>query len=361
MPVRVNSSDEELPPPAAFFERALAGTSSTRASSSSSRPGLDPPGRRAAPRHKVPTTANSTPTARGTPAPRRSPRISTKSSTAAQTPPEVRPSPSIKPEDTEEQERHRRLAEELFPPSPPSAAPAQPDPACVLPTSSALPIGVAPMPAPQAVFMREISPEIISDSEVERLLATAKAPKTATPGAAGKATRRARAGRRTSSAVYGLSDSSDEEGDLAARMAELGFGCVSLHACLDEANANCSHCSSRPGPLTNSPATNSPATNSPASLPARPALATKTPRARRRITISYASSSSASSSSGDEQPSPSHEPVATPRATARQPDRSILREEEEEEIVAGCTDDEDVEEPARRLPDDVIERDGVFI
>ncbi|TNY19131.1 SprT-like family-domain-containing protein [Rhodotorula diobovata] len=342
MPVRVNSSDEELPPPAAFFERALAGTSSTRASSSSSRPGLDPPGRRAAPRHKVPTTANSTPTARGTPAPRRSPRISTKSSTAAQTPPEVRPSPSIKPEDTEEQERHRRLAEELFPPSPPSAAPAQPDPACVLPTSSALPIGVAPMPAPQAVFMREISPEIISDSEVERLLATAKAPKTATPGAAGKATRRARAGRRTSSAVYGLSDSSDEEGDLAARMAELGFG-------------------SRPGPLTNSPATNSPATNSPASLPARPALATKTPRARRRITISYASSSSASSSSGDEQPSPSHEPVATPRATARQPDRSILREEEEEEIVAGCTDDEDVEEPARRLPDDVIERDGVFI
>ncbi|BGP37544.1 hypothetical protein JCM10450v2_001459 [Rhodotorula kratochvilovae] len=216
MPVRADSSDEELPPPAALFKRAFATPS---AASTSSRAPEDTPAKRVGPPLQdavlsVVSASDLTPAA-----PRRSPRRPTIASPAAPPVPSRSrsPAPFIVKKDTgeaDEQERHRRLAAELFPPSPPSAAPAPPAPAqrdpLVSPPSSSLADAVR-----ESTSVREISPEIISDSEVERAAASPVVPK--------QLNRRVRETRRTSSAVYDLSDSSDDDGGLARRMQQLGF------------------------------------------------------------------------------------------------------------------------------------------
>ncbi|GAA5847871.1 hypothetical protein JCM9279_006676 [Rhodotorula babjevae] len=336
-----DSSDEDLPPPSSLFNPAPPRAASTIASSTRPCPPLDAPARRSSPRHKPPPASIQPASARST-ADATAPRppssfIAPASTTPALVPTALagRAAPAeINDEDLEERERHRRLAEELFPPSPPRAPPASGDAPTTAPRTSS-PTTALDRPA-QRTRARDASPDLISDSEAERSTAVAAAGS----ASAVKVGRRAHKGRRTSGAVYGLSDSSEDEGELAARMHDLGL-------------------SSRPSTSTNPAATAlSTRSNSPPARPAATPKTTKTPRARRRITISIASSSSSSSSSSEDEYLPS--PAATPRAGAKKTGQSSWREEQEE-ILAACTDDEDVEVAARRLPEDVQEFDGVLV
>lgn len=224
----LDSSDEDLPPPSSLFNQASARASTTSSSAASSRPrpALDAPARRSSPRRKPSATTTAPASARSTaPTAPRSPStlIASASNTpaATSTGPTSRAAPAqVDPQEQEERERHRRLAEELFPPSPPRPppAPANAPPASARTSSSSIALDRSAQPN-QA---RTVSPDLISDSEVER---SAAGP-AAGPAPAVKAGRRAHKGRRTSSAVFGLSDSSEDEGDLAARMHDLGLRCA---------------------------------------------------------------------------------------------------------------------------------------
>ncbi|GAA5911201.1 hypothetical protein JCM8208_005757 [Rhodotorula glutinis] len=338
-----DSSDEDLPPPSSLFSPAPA-----RASTASRpRPPVDAPARRSSPRNKPSPTAVQ-PTRAPSPAPTATAprRPSTLIASSSNTPAHASPAPAsratsagLDDEALEERERHRRLADELFPPSPPRAPPALAHAPSTSPSISSSTASLG-QPAHRAP-VRDVSPDHVSDSEVERSAAAV----TAGPGPAVKAARRAHKGRRTSSVMYGLSDSSEDEGDLAARMHDLGL-------------------STRPSISTKTAAPTLPTrTDPPSSRSATMPKPTKTPRARRRITISVASSSSSSSSSSEDDylPSPSRAPAETPRPGARTTGQDSWREEQEEEIIAACTDDEDVEVSARRLPEDVEEFDGVLV
>ncbi|GAA5934386.1 hypothetical protein JCM3775_000343 [Rhodotorula graminis] len=319
-----DSSDEDLPPPSSLFKPARASTASS--SPTRPRPPGDAPAPRSSPRLKSMSAAYRPAGARTPTLASAVPRPpSTLLASSSNMPPASSPALASRAAPAElddevlaERERHRRLADELFPPSPPRAPPAPADASSTLPSTSSPPIALD-LSAPRQ-RARDVSPDLISDSEVERSAAV----NTAGPARAVKSGRRPQKGRRTSSAIYGLSDSSEDEGDLAVQMRDLGL-------------------------------------SPPASRPAAAPKTTKTPRARRRITISVASSSS--SSSGDEYlPSPSRAPAEAPRPGARTTGRtSSWEEQESEEIVAMCTDDEDDEVAARRLPEDVQEFDGVLV
>ncbi|GAA5877455.1 hypothetical protein JCM1840_006105 [Sporobolomyces johnsonii] len=366
------SDSDDLPPPSLLFSRltatprpakpppAPASTHNSRPSTSPSASPAPPPTTRSTNSRATTTRVSLTPAPANPPrpAPRRSPRLSPETARTAPSSSSCLPTPrpsstagAATPHDPIAAERHRSLALELFPPSPPPAS---------------TPERQIDELAGQSARARETSPSVIDDSEVDL-----PSPKEA-QGHVGPFT--AKTPRKPRSSVFNLDSSSEDEATMpSSRRPAAGLDPLSSSLNLLSINSPPPPPAPAPGPS-----------------PTKPSIsASRTPKAtaisRRRITISLAASSSSSSSSESESEFEPTSPPRTPRSRAPEVPKTLRaqrngpssREGEktfvEEEVVVAETDDEDearVLEPSalggsglggRNMDDeDVLDHDGIL-
>ncbi|GAA5913458.1 hypothetical protein JCM5296_003638 [Sporobolomyces johnsonii] len=363
------SDSDDLPPPSLLFSRLTATPRPAKpppapASTHNSRPSTSPSASPAPPPTTRPTNSKS-PTTRVSltpapenpprPAPRRSPRLSPETARTAPSPSSFLPPSSTAgaaaPDDSSTTERHRALALELFPPSPPPAS---------------TPERQIDELAGQSARARETSPSVIEDFEVDLPSPTE---------AQGHVGRERNGGGARKQG--GVEKSGLGSGGLRIERQREGECAIVVSDSEDDRRQE------RSPPPSPAPA--------PGPSLTKPSIsASRTPKAttqsRRRITISLAASSSSSSSSESESEFEPTSPPRTPRSRAPEGPKTLRakrngsssREGEktfvEEEVVVVETDDEDegqVLEPSalgasglggRNMDDeDVLEHDGILL